>query len=87
MSFINDILTDASGHAFDVIRVLAVATIAVALGLELYAVIAGKAFDCQAFGIGMGAVFVAVGGALKLTEVRPGITTTATATTTTTEAP
>lgn len=71
MKFINDILTDAAGQAYDVIRVLAVVTIAVALALEIYAVLAGKPFDCQAFGIGMGAVFVAVGGALKLTEVKP----------------
>lgn len=71
MGFLNDILTDASGRAYDVIRVLAVATIAVALGLEVFSVIASKPFDCQAFGIGMAAVFVAVGGALKLTEVKP----------------
>lgn len=71
MKILTDILTDASGVSFDAIRVLAVATIAVALCLEIYAVLAGKPFDCQAFGIGMGAVFVAVGGALKLTEVKP----------------
>lgn len=73
--FVSDILTDASGQAFDAIRVLAVATIAVALGLEIYSVTTGKPFDCQAFGIGMSAVFIAVGGALKLSDAsKPGDT-------------
>lgn len=80
-----DMLTDQSNVTFDAIKVLAVGTIAVALGLQVYSVLFGKPFDCQSFGIGMAAVFVAVGGALKLTSPTSGVTATQTTTSTVTE--
>lgn len=87
MKILNDVLTSRDNVTFDAIRVLAVATVAVALVLEIYAVVMQKPFDVQAFGIGMSAVFVAVGAALKLGAEPIGTTATQTTTVTKTETP
>lgn len=83
MRIFNDIVTDDDNVTFSAIKVLAVATVAVALALSVLSFFTGKPFDAQAFGIGMGAVFMAVGGALKLTSpTPPSVTTTSTTTAT-----
>lgn len=40
--------------------------IVVGLGLEIYSVVAGKPFDLQAYGIGVGALMVAAGLSKKV---------------------
>lgn len=75
MKLFVDILTGIDGESFDIIRVLALVSVAMALALEAYVVICkGQPFDVQAFGIGMGAVFAAAGAALAMkskTEPEP----------------
>lgn len=40
--------------------------IVVGLGLEIYSVVTGKAFDLQAYGIGIGALMIAAGYSKKV---------------------
>lgn len=64
--FLTDCLTGIDGQSFDIGRVLWSLSFVVGMGLEIYSVIEGKQFDLQAFGIGVGALLLAGGGALKL---------------------
>ena len=74
--WLRDLLTEADGVTYDIVRLLAVLSIFVGLGLSIYSVvIKGQVFSLQDFGIGVGAVFLAVGAALKLGE-SPAATTT-----------
>jgi hypothetical protein len=63
-------LTGKDNQTHDVVRWMAIAAVLVALGLEIYVVAVHKSqpFDMQTFGIGVGALFAAVGAALKLKE-------------------
>lgn len=65
--FLRELLTGNDNATFDAVRVLAVLSIVVALGLAVFVVVAkGQPFSVQDFGIGIGAVFLSVGAALKL---------------------
>jgi len=71
MKLMRDILTDTDNATYDAIRILAVLSIIVGLGLQIWVVIrwigpAPQTFDFQDFGVGLGAVFAGVGAALKL---------------------
>lgn len=60
-------LTEADNETYDIFRYLALLSILVALGLEIYVVtLKGQAFDFQNFGIGTGTLFTGAGIALKL---------------------
>ena len=64
---LKDISTGKTGLSYDVIRILAIASVAIALWLTVYQVIVrGEHFNMQEFGLGLGAVFLSVGTALKL---------------------
>ena len=86
--------TDSTTHwlpkrrAISVTKVgFAVAAVLIGLGLEVFVVIwrAGAGFDLQAYGIGIGGLLLAAGGALKLKEsTEPTDTTTLTQKTETT---
>ena len=67
---LKQLLTGKDGQTHDIMRWLCLVTCLAALGLEIYvvAVIRTQSFDVQSFGIGMGAVFAAVGAGLKLKE-------------------
>lgn len=66
-TFLRHLLTGNDNATFDAVRVLAVLSIVVALGLAVFVVVAkGQIFSLQDFGIGIGAVFLSVGAALKL---------------------
>ena len=74
--WLRDLLTGSDNVTYDLVRLLAVLSIFVGLGLSIYSVvIKGQVFSLQDFGIGVGAVFLAVGAALKLGE-SPAATTT-----------
>lgn len=66
---ITQLLTGKDGYTHDVVRWLAVLSIVVGLSLAVYVVVwKGQPFSLQDFGLGIGAVFLSVGGALKLKE-------------------
>ena len=67
MDWIKQIVTGKDNKTHDVIRWGAVLGILQALGLSAYDVIAHNAhFDLQAYGVGLGALFAAVGAALGM---------------------
>ena len=66
-AILQQLLTGRDGMTHDVVRWLAVLSIVVGLGLAVYVVVLrGQPFSLQDFGLGIGAVFLSVGGALKL---------------------
>ena len=75
MSILKDIVTGIDGVTYDVVRIAAVAAVIQALVLSAYVVIwKNQPWDIQGFGIGLGAIFLSVGAALKLkaeTEPKP----------------
>ncbi len=61
------LMTEADNTTHDLYRYLAVVSIIVGLGLQVFAVgWRGQPFDMQSFGIGVGALFTGAGLALKL---------------------
>lgn len=64
--FLRDILTaDRDSKTFDLVRVGTALSLAVGLGLTVYAVgWRGDAFDLAAFGTGIGLILAAGGGAM-----------------------
>ena len=84
---VTDMFTGKNNVTYDAFRVLAVAAVVIGLSLEVFVVIwrAGQGFDLQAYGIGIGGLLLAAGGALKLKEsTEPTDTTTVTQKTETT---
>jgi len=75
MKFIRQLVTDVDNQTYDLIRVLAVLSVVIGLGLQVWVVIrrgpAPQPFDFQAFGIGLAAMFGGVGVALKLQPPMP----------------
>jgi hypothetical protein len=65
---LTQMMTGKDNITFDVFRLLAVVAVIVGIGLEVFVVIwrAGVGFDLQAYGIGIGGLLLAAGGALKL---------------------
>ena len=66
-SWINKLLADAQGNPSEAI-VLTILSWFVFLGLEIYQVHKGTAFDMQTFGIGVGLMVTAMGAAIKLSK-------------------
>lgn len=61
------LMTESDNVTHDLYRYLALLAIATGLSLNVFAVgWKGQAFDMQAFGVGVGALFAGVGVALKL---------------------
>lgn len=77
-TMVRTMLTESDNETYDVFRWLALISILVALGLEIYVVVMkGQAFDFQNFGIGTGTLFTGAGIALKLKPECPAPGTTA----------
>ncbi len=64
--FLKDSLTTANGVDYDLGRILWALAFLVGIGLEIFAVITHRTFDLQQYGIGVGALLLAGGGALNL---------------------
>jgi len=66
---LRQLLTGKDNQTHDVVRWLAVLSFLVGLGLAIYAVgWKGQPFSLQEYGMGLGSLFVTIGGALKLKE-------------------
>jgi hypothetical protein len=63
---VRQLMTEADNRTHDLYRYLALLSIVVGLGLNIYAVHKGQPFDMQAFGLGIGALFAGVGVAIGL---------------------
>lgn len=61
------LVTGKDNQTHDFLRWLGVVSGVTALGLQIFAVVhKGQPFDMQAFGIGLGALFAAIGAALGM---------------------
>lgn len=59
--------TETDNKTHDVFKYLALMTVVIAHGLQVYVVVwKGQPFDMQQFGIGIGALFAGVGAALMM---------------------
>lgn len=59
--------TETDNRTHDVFKYLALMTVVIAHGLQVYVVVwKGQPFDMQQFGIGIGALFAGVGAALMM---------------------
>ena len=65
-NFIKDCLTGIDGESYDIGRVMWAIAFLVGIALEVFSVYSGRTFDLQQYGIGVGALLLAGGGALKL---------------------
>lgn len=89
---LTQMMTGKDGVTHDLMRYMAVVSLAVGLGLVIYVVVVkGQPFDLTSYGMGVGALFLSVGGALNLKagtepgEQSPTIVATSTTTSTITE--
>lgn len=67
--FFTQIVTGRDNFTVDALKLLAILAVLVGLVLECAAVflkLPGQPFDLQAYGIGLGALLLSAGGALKL---------------------
>lgn len=66
---LKQLLTGRDNNTHDLFRWLSLVSVLTALGLEIYSVVwLKKAFDMQAYGLGLAAVFAGAGAGLKLKE-------------------
>ncbi len=71
---LKQLFTGKDNETQDLVRWLAALSFVVALGLDVYVVAwKNQQYDMQQFGVGLAAIFAAVGAALKLKEsTEPG---------------
>lgn len=62
----HELITGDDNHTLEPAYVWWGVAIVVGLGLEIYSVVTGKAFDLQAYGIGIGALMIAAGYSKKV---------------------
>ena len=68
MEFLKHCLTGADNSTYDIGRVLWALAFIIGMALNVYSIVAGKPFDLQNFGIGVGALLLAGGAAIKVKE-------------------
>lgn len=66
MKKLMELVTDDTNVTLEPAYALGAAAFVVGIGLEIYAVVAGKAFDLQAYGVGVGVLIASVGASKKL---------------------
>jgi hypothetical protein len=65
MKWLRDILTaDKDSRVFDLVRVGTAVSLVTGLGLTIFVVVRGQPFDMQQFGLGVGLILAAGGGAM-----------------------
>lgn len=65
------LLTESDNSTPDIVRLLATFTILTGLGLSVYNVVQGNAFNFQDFGIGAGATYAGLAAALGFKKETP----------------
>lgn len=66
-NLLSHLLTEVDNHTYDLVKILALVSVLVGLGLMTYAVIKqNQPFSFQDFGTGVGLLFTGVGVALSL---------------------
>lgn len=69
---LEQLLTEVDNHTYDLVKILALISVIVGLGLMAYAVIRqNQPFSFQDFGTGVGLLFAGVGVALGLKKDTP----------------
>ena len=69
---LGQLLTEVDNHTYDLVKILALISVIVGLGLMAYAVIRqNQPFSFQDFGTGVGLLFAGVGVALGLKKETP----------------
>ena len=68
MEFLKHCFTGADNTTYDIGRVLWALAFIIGMALNVYSIVAGKPFDLQNFGIGVGALLLAGGAAIKVKE-------------------
>ena len=64
---LKQLLTEVDNHTYDLVKILAILSVFVGLGLMVFAVVyQEQAFNFQDFGTGIGLLFAGVGVALGL---------------------
>ena len=66
--FIKQMLTGRDNLTYDLGRVLWALAFVIGVGVATYCAVTGKPFDLQNYGVGVGALLLAGGAALKLKE-------------------
>ena len=66
MKIVKQLLTESDNETADLYKYLALLSVAVAIGLSIYAVIQGQAWDAQSFGVGVGGLIAGAGVAVGL---------------------
>lgn len=77
MNTLARMMTECDNKTHDVFKYLALTTIIIAHGLQVYVVVVeGQVFDMQQFGIGVGVLFAGMGAALMMKpESKPDVPT------------
>jgi hypothetical protein len=88
--FFTQLITARDNFTVDAFKVLAIVAVVVGLALEIASTLfplAGQKFDLQAYGIGLGALLLSVGGAIRLKADadEPSVTVRSSSETTVTE--
>lgn len=63
---LTQLLTEADNATHDIVRWLAFIAVLCGIGLEIYAVITGKAFDLESYGLAIASMLGSLGVSLRL---------------------
>lgn len=68
LEFLKHCFTGADNQTYDIGRVLWALAFVIGLGMHVFMTLAGKPYDLQSFGLGVGALLLAGGAALKIKD-------------------
>lgn len=68
LDFLKHCFTGADNETFDIGRVLWALAFIIGVSLHVYMTLTGKPYDLQSYGLGIGALLVGGGAALKLKD-------------------
>jgi hypothetical protein len=68
LDFLKHCFTGADNTTYDIGRVLWAVAFVIGLAMHVYMTLIGKPYDLQAYGLGIGAILLAGGAAIKMKE-------------------